>query len=77
MSDFNSTGVFSPEDFIPELPSVEEMIRAYLGPRLLTALLITLETGIIINQSIRFWSDARTERLAIQVLVVWVTVMAL
>ena len=69
--------VIDPADLIPDLPPTDVMVRSWLGPRLVTAFLISVETGIIINQSLRFWTDAHTERIAIRALVAWVTMIAL
>ena len=61
---------------VPDLPPVDVLVKSWLGPRLITAFIVTAETGIILNQSLRFWLDVSTERTAIKVLVVWVTFAA-
>ena len=61
---------------VPDLPPVDVLVKNWLGPRLITAFIVTAETGIILNQSLRFWLDVSTERTAIKVLVLWVTLAA-
>ena len=55
----------------------KQPIISLLGPRLITAFFMCIMTGVIINQSIRFWTSAHTERLAIRILVAWATTLAL
>ena len=49
----------------------------FVGPNLAGTIVQSLETGFIINQSIRFWSRSQNERLVVKIVVIFVSVVAL
>lgn len=49
----------------------------FVGPNIAGALVQALETGVLINQSIRFWSRSSNEHSVIKALVVFVSVASL
>ncbi|KAH8117655.1 hypothetical protein DFH11DRAFT_1576462 [Phellopilus nigrolimitatus] len=56
--------------------NVADHPAAFVGPNVASAVVQSLETGILINQSIRFWARASNEPKIIKLLVSFVSIVA-
>ena len=63
------------EAFLPA--NIARHPSEFLGPNIAGTVVQALETGIILNQSVRFWSRAGDEPRIIQLMVIFLTVTAL
>ncbi|KAI0782106.1 hypothetical protein C8Q75DRAFT_537519 [Abortiporus biennis] len=59
------------------LPDMQDRPAAFLGPGLTSAFIQALETGMLINQSLTFWSRVEREGTILRVIVCFVTLAAL
>ena len=60
--------------FFPE--NVSKNPAHFVGPNVAGAIVQGVETGIIINQSIKFWSNASDEQVLVRALVAFVSIAA-
>lgn len=48
----------------------------FVGPNVAGVIVQAIETGIIINQSIKFWSNASSEHIYVKAIVAFVSIVA-
>ena len=72
MNTSNANGAAEIPPFILPLPPVEGI----MGPRLIAASVMGVESGIIISQSLRFWSQSDKEPIVVKVCVLFVAALS-